>query len=61
MKYPSYPKYKPSGACLPSCCSSSDRQVEWLGEVPGHWAESMALAPYRHSRAGGNPDEHIRH
>lgn len=28
MKYPAYPKYKPSG-------------VEWLGEVPEHWEVKM--------------------
>jgi type I restriction enzyme S subunit len=27
MNYPRYPNYKPSG-------------VEWLGEVPAHWAET---------------------
>lgn len=41
MKYPAYPKYKPSG-------------VEWLGEVPEHWRISRANAMFRFV-SGGTP------
>lgn len=46
MKYPAYPSYKPS-------------DVEWLGEVPGHWEVKRlkTLATYRVSNVDKVPAE----
>ena len=46
MSFPRYPKYKPSG-------------VEWLGEVPRHWALRPLCALFRRLKRTDFPDEQL--
>ena len=46
---------KDSGTCLPSCVSSRDRQIEWLGEVPAHWEVFTVRRIAKSVQTGGTP------
>lgn len=43
MSFPAYPAYKVSG-------------VEWLGEIPEHWAVFIAKRMFGNIRESANPD-----
>jgi len=54
VKLPAYPQTKPSGL---SACGHAQAGVEWLGDVPEHWAAKRSTATRLCNKAQGWTEE----